>query len=125
MQSDIYREEILEHYRNPQNFGKPDKFSVSAKQTNPFCGDDIEIYIQWDKRDKGAIEDISFAGNGCVISTAAASILTDHIKGKTKKELTTFSENDMLGLLGIEISETRKKCALLSWSVLRDCLASV
>lgn len=118
----LYREELLEHYRNPQNFGKIPNFSASAKQSNPFCGDDIELFIKFEK-DK--IINIGFQGHGCAISMAAASMLTEFAKGKTKKELTTFGENDMLALLGVEVSETRKKCALLSLSVLRDCLGSV
>lgn len=117
--STIYREEILEHYRNPQNFGKLQKFNISSKQTNPFCGDEIEIYIKWDKE---AIGDIKFQGKGCAVSVAAASILLEYVKNKTKKELTKFSEKDMLNLLEIEVSETRKKCAFLALSVLKDCI---
>ncbi len=125
----LYREEILEHYRNPQNFGKPKNFDVSSKQSNPFCGDEIEIFVKFVSKSEGAkldhLEGVSFEGKGCAVSMAAASMLTEQVKGKTKKELTKFSEQDMLGLLGIEVSETRKKCALLSLSVLRDCLGSV
>lgn len=115
----LYREELLEHYRNPQNFGKIPNFSVCAKQSNPFCGDDVEVFI---KLEKDKIKNIGFVGQGCAISMAAASMLTEFAKGKTKKELTTFGENDMLALLGVEVSETRKKCALLALSVLKDCL---
>ncbi len=126
----LYREELLEHYRNPQNFGKISNFSVSSKQTNPFCGDELEIFVRCSES-WGAnrttplgcrINDIGFVGKGCAISMAGASMLTEHVKGKTKKELTKFSENDMLNLLGIEVSQTRKKCALLAHSVLKDCL---
>ncbi len=118
----LYREEILEHYRNPQNFGKLKTFDLSSKQSNPFCGDELEIFVVWSKGDKAVIRDIKFIGTGCAISTAAASMVTEHSKGKTKKELTNFSEIDMLKLLGIKVSETRKKCALLGLWVLRDCL---
>lgn len=115
----LYRDELLEHYRNPQNFGKIPNFSVCAKQSNPFCGDDIEIFVQFEK-DK--IKNIGFVGRGCAISMAGGSMLTEFVIGKTKKELTNFGEKAMLVLLGVEVSETRKKCALLAFSVLKDCI---
>lgn len=117
----MYREEILEHYRSPQNFGRLEQFDVSSKQLNPFCGDEITLYVTWGKGDN-MVEHVGFEGVGCAISIAAASMLTDFMRRKTKKELTKFAENDMLSLLGIEVSETRKKCALLAFSVLQDCL---
>ncbi|QQG41028.1 MAG: iron-sulfur cluster assembly scaffold protein [Candidatus Levyibacteriota bacterium] len=118
----LYREELLEHYRNPQNFGKLSHFDISSKQSNPFCGDHVEMFITLEK-DK--IKNIGFDGRGCAISMAGGSMLTEFAKGKTKEELTSFSEKDMLALLGIEVSETRKKCALLALSVLKDCLYGV
>ncbi|MBI2431177.1 MAG: SUF system NifU family Fe-S cluster assembly protein [Candidatus Levybacteria bacterium] len=118
----LYREELLEHYRNPLNFGELSDYTVSAKQTNPFCGDDVEMFI---KLNEDKVEDIRFTGQGCAISMAGASILTERVKGKVKSQLTKFSENDMLNLLGIEVSETRKKCALLALSVLKDCIYGV
>lgn len=129
MEDTLYKEEILEHYKDPQNFGKLEKFDANSKQLNPFCGDEIEIYVKFGKtagvignHPEGVIEDISFQGVGCAISIASASLLTEYTKGKTKKELTKFSEGDMLSLLGIEVSQTRKKCALLALYTLRDCL---
>jgi nitrogen fixation protein NifU and related proteins len=125
--NDLYREEILEHYNSPQNFGKLETFNTSSKQLNPFCGDEIEIFIQFarDQRQETSdkIQDIRFSGKGCAISIAAASMLTEYAKGKTKEELTKFSEDDMLSLLGIAVSPTRKKCALLARAVLRDCIS--
>ena len=117
--TNLYREEILEHYNNPLNFGKIKKFDKSSKQLNPFCGDEVEMFIEFSKN---KISNISFLAKGCAISIASCSILSDFVKGKTKKELTKFSEKDMLDLLGIEVSETRKKCALLALFVLRGCL---
>lgn len=119
MNDTLYKEEILEHYRFPLHFGKPAMYDASSRQLNPFCGDEVEIFIACSGEN---ISNISFIGKGCVISIAAASILTDYVKGKTKKELTKFSEKDMLALLGIEVSETRKKCAFLPLSVLKDLL---
>lgn len=119
MQNTLYREEILEQYRDPQNFGKLAHCDRSAHQTNPFCGDDIEMFVAFsDDR----IHAISFSGRGCVISIAAASLLTEFAKGRTKNELTKMTEDDMLGLLAIDVSEARKKCALLALAVLKDCL---
>ncbi len=131
--NDMYREEILEHYREPQNFGTLNHCSISSKQTNPLCGDEIEMFIEFDLKSAGAhtktpqgckarVEDIRFIGRGCAISIASASLLTEFAKGKTKSQLTKFSEEDMLGLLGIDVSESRKKCALLGLYVLKDCL---
>lgn len=129
--SDLYREEILEHYRSPLNFGRLDSFDVSSKQLNPLCGDEITIFMnfgpsassgQKSSSKEKVIKEIRFFGKGCAISVASASILTDFAKGKLKEQLTKFSEKDMLRLLGIQVSETRKKCALLALGVLKDCL---
>lgn len=119
MTGDLYRDEILEHYREPLNFGTLNGFHSFSKQSNPFCGDEIEIYIRFEKE---GVEDISFRGKGCAISIASGSILTEYAKRKTKKQLTKFGEDDMLSMIGVELSETRKKCALLALSVLQDCL---
>lgn len=125
--SDLYREEILEHYNNPQNFGKLVNFTISSRQTNPLCGDDIEIFVQFDKKSLGVntkspprCTNISFLGKGCALSIAAASFLTEFSKGKSKRELEEISEQHMLDLLQIEVSESRKKCALLAFYTLKD-----
>lgn len=117
----FYREEILDHYQNPHNFGKLNRFDKHSHQTNPLCGDDIEMFI---KVKSNKVHEISFQGKGCAICIAGASILTDFALGKAKNELTKFSEQDMLSLLGIQVSQTRKKCALLSLAVLKDCVKS-
>lgn len=115
----LYKEEILEHYKSPQNFGKIELFDKSSKQLNPLCGDEIEIFVRFEN---GEVSDISFTGKGCAISMASASLLTEYVKNKSKNRLTKLTERDMLTLLGVEVSETRKKCAFLALSVLRDCL---
>lgn len=122
MDNYLYKEEIIEHYKDPQNFGRPASFDISSRQLNPFCGDEIEMFIAFSKEKVSAI---GFEGHGCAISVAATSILTEYALKKSKKELTKFSQEDMLTLLGIEISETRKKCALLGWAVLQDCLRDI
>lgn len=126
----FYREEILEHYRNPLNKGKLSKFNVSSKQVNPFCGDEIEVFIKFEAQPlglkaiglKAKVKKISFEGRGCAICIASASILTEYAKRKTKNQLTNLNEKDMLRLLKIELSPTRKKCALLGLAVLKDCI---
>lgn len=131
--NNLYREEILEHYKDPQNFGKLPEFTHYSKLTNPFCGDDIEIFLNISSCCKAApgqkilchnsqITEVGFTGNGCAISIAGTSILTEFIKGKSIKELTSMTESDMLDLLKIDVSETRKKCAILGYSTLRDCI---
>ena len=129
----LYRDEILDHYQNPRHFGKLPHADTYARQTNPLCGDDISIWVSFSngksagvasKTPRGCrIEDIGFEGKGCAICLAGASMLTEYAKGRSKEELTKFGENDMLDMLGIEVSETRKKCAMLSLAVLNDCLA--
>ena len=114
----LYREEILEHYRDPQNFGVLEDYDMKSHQHNPFCGDDVEVYI----RGRENIEDITFTGAGCAISIAAGSILTEFSKGKTKEVLLKIYDTDMVEMLGVEVSETRKKCAVLALATLRDCL---
>ena len=119
MDSKIYREEILEHYKDPQNFGKPTGFTKMNSQYNPFCGDSVTIYLTLNG---DSITGCAFTGKGCAISIAAASILTEFVKRKKTTALTKMTEKDMLTLLGVEVSETRKKCALLALSTLKDCL---
>jgi nitrogen fixation NifU-like protein len=136
MDNYLYKEEIIDHYKNPQNFGRLQTFDVSSKQHNPFCGDEIELFLVYQKSQGSKskrtvmnsskngikVSHISFLGHGCAISIASASILTEFVKGKTLSSLTKFSQEDMLKLVNIKVSEIRKKCLLLSWSVLQDCL---
>lgn len=115
----LYKEEIIEHYKNPQNFGVLASYDASSKQLNPFCGDELELFVRFDGE---IVSEIGFQGHGCAISMAAMSMLSEYVKNKTKTELTKFSQEDMLKLLAIDISGTRKKCALLGLAVLQDCL---
>lgn len=116
----LYREELLDHYQNPRNFGRIDDADAHSRQTNPLCGDDISLWVIFDK--SGKVKQANFEGKGCAICLSGASMLTEYAVGKPKSKLTKFSELDMLNLLGIDVSETRKKCALLSLAVLKDCL---
>jgi nitrogen fixation NifU-like protein len=113
----LYREQILEHYKRPQNFGRLDEFDLEFEDSNPFCGDEQHVWIKLD--DDGRVEEVSFEGKGCAISTAATSMLTDELEGKSCEELLRLPKDFVLDLLGIEISATRMKCALLGLKVVK------
>jgi nitrogen fixation NifU-like protein len=117
---DLYRDEILEHYREPHNFGTLEHPDASYEGNNPLCGDRITMMLTVD--DAGAVTDVAFSGRGCAISQASASLLTDEIKGRPVSELETMKNQDILDLLGIEISPARLKCALLSLDTLQHAL---
>jgi nitrogen fixation protein NifU and related proteins len=112
----MYREHILEHYKSPQNYGALDDPQITYREDNPLCGDDIEIQIALDG-DK--VSDIRFRGQGCAISQASASLLTEEVKGKTLDQLKAMDKDKVLELLAIPISPVRLKCALLSLSVIQ------
>jgi nitrogen fixation protein NifU and related proteins len=114
----LYREQILEHYKRPQNFGRLEQFDLEFEDSNPFCGDEQHVWIKLD--DEGRVSEVSFEGKGCAISTAATSMLTDELEGKTREELLRLPKDFVLDLLGIEISATRMKCALLGLKVVKS-----
>jgi nitrogen fixation NifU-like protein len=112
----FYREYILDHYKNPRNFGRLEHADISHEENNPLCGDVVGM----DFRVKdGMIEDIRFHGRGCAISQASASLLTERLKGLSLEEARKIDKDDVIGELGIEISPARIKCALLSLKVLK------
>ena len=118
MSSDIYRELILDYYRNPRNFGKLDPHNISARDSNPLCGDEIEIQAQVSQ--DGKIEDIKFNGKGCAISQASTSMLTELAKGKPVEWVKELSKEDIFKMLGTsDLGPARVKCALLSMKVLK------
>jgi len=115
----IYQEIILDHYRNPRNQGELKVPTYAAAMNNPTCGDKLEMQILV-KND--IIEDVKFKGSGCAISQASASILTEFLKGKSLEEAKRLKKDDLLDLLGIELSLTRLKCALLSLETFQKSL---
>jgi nitrogen fixation NifU-like protein len=117
---DLYRDEILEHYRNPHNFGTLEQPTTVKEGANPLCGDRITLMLGID--DAGNISDVAFTGRGCAISQASASMLTDEIKGKPLAELVQLGPDDVLENLGIEISPARMKCAMLSLETLQSAI---
>ena len=114
---DLYREQILEHYKRPRNFGRLDDYDLEFEDSNPFCGDEQHVFIKLDG--EGRVDSVSFEGKGCAISTAATSMLTDELRGRTRAELLALPKEFVLDLLGIDISATRIKCALLGLKVVK------
>ncbi len=119
-EEELYREHILDHYKNPRNKVKLSRFSHFCKQNNPLCGDEVEIFLRFEKE---RVEEISFVGQGCAISQASASLLTEHVKKKSLAEVSSLREQDILSLLGISLSPLRQKCALLSLQTLQKALS--
>jgi nitrogen fixation NifU-like protein len=117
----MYQDLILDHYRNPRNFGKLERATNTGEAKNLSCGDRLEMTLSVKA---GKVTDIRFQGEGCAISQAAASMLTGYAKGKSVKELLTLDPKDVLELLAIELSPVRMKCALLSLETLKKALSS-
>ena len=120
MSMDYYREYILDHYRNPRNYGKLDHPDVHGEDSNPLCGDQLAIDLQIDGDQVTAVR---FQGRGCAISQAAASMLSEMIEGRTVEEVLQLGKDDVLDALSIPISPARMKCAFLSLRVLHRSLA--
>ena len=117
MSDDIYREIILDHYRNPRNKGKLSDADVTIHDSNPLCGDEIDIHL---KVEEDKIKDIKFEGRGCAISQASASMLTEMILNKPLSSVKNITKDDILENIGLmNLGPARIKCALLSLKVLK------
>jgi nitrogen fixation NifU-like protein len=114
---DLYRDYILDHYKQPRNFGELEPHDLEAFEHNPLCGDQLGVHIAVDE--EGRISDLRFHGHGCAISQAAASIASEELKGMALEEAGALDADWILELLGIPVSATRRKCALLSLKVVR------
>lgn len=118
MMEEIYRENILDHYKNPRN-KKALHNCTSAKETNPSCGDELTLYLNLQN---GKISEASFTGIGCAISQASASMLTEKLAGMDAEAAKKLDEKSVLEMLGISISVNRMNCAILPLKALRKCL---
>ncbi|HKQ18425.1 MAG TPA: SUF system NifU family Fe-S cluster assembly protein [Candidatus Eisenbacteria bacterium] len=113
---DLYRQNILDHYQNPRNFGTLPHPDISVEDSNPLCGDKIRMDL---RIEQDRVADVRFSGVGCSISRAAASMLTEEIKGKTLEEVKRIGRDEVLEMLGIELGPVRLKCALLALKTLK------
>jgi nitrogen fixation NifU-like protein len=115
---ELYRDQILEHYKRPHNFGPLEDYDLEFEDNNPFCGDEQHVFLKLDE--DGKVAEVSFEGQGCAISTAATSLLTDELEGMTPQEILALPKDYVLDLLGIDISATRMKCALLGLKIVKS-----
>jgi len=117
----LYRDFILEHYREPHNRGRLDPHDLAFADSNPTCGDELGMTLRLDESRK-RIADVAFDGRGCAISQASASILTDGLRGQSLDEVKAMDPKDLLDELGVPIGPARLKCALLSYKVLQGAV---
>jgi nitrogen fixation protein NifU and related proteins len=115
----LYREVILDHYKNPRGHGVIEGADVEAEGLNPLCGDEVTIFVSFDGE---AIEDVKFRGRGCAISQAATSMLMEMVKGRSAQEVAEMSREELLEEVGIPLTPVRLKCALLGLGVLKVAL---
>jgi nitrogen fixation NifU-like protein len=116
---DLYRDYILDHYKHPRNFGELEPHDLEALEHNPLCGDELGVHI---KVKDGRIADLRFHGHGCAISQASASIASEELVGLELDEAGSLSADWMIELLGIPVSATRRKCALLNLKVIKSAV---
>ena len=113
---DLYREEILDHYKNPRNFGHLSSATIKDTSDNVSCGDSISIELLLEGTgDDNRIADIRFSGSGCAISQASASLLTEHVKGKLVGDMKRLTPDDIYKILGVTLTPSRVKCAFLGY----------
>jgi nitrogen fixation protein NifU and related proteins len=117
---DLYRDNILDHYKNPRNSGHLHDPTVAAEGVNPLCGDELSVELHVED---GVVTDVRYNGRGCAISQAAASMISDAVKGRPVEEVERIGREDVLDELGIPLTPIRLKCALLSVGVLKVALA--
>ncbi|WP_135366228.1 Fe-S cluster assembly sulfur transfer protein SufU [Halosimplex halophilum] len=117
--SDMYRQQILDHYKNPRNYGELEEATFTHVGENPMCGDTIEMDVVLDDAEE-TIERVAFRGDGCAISQASASMLSEQLAGMSVEELREMDRDDVIDMLGVDISPMRVKCAVLAEKVAQD-----
>jgi nitrogen fixation NifU-like protein len=118
---DLYREVILDHYKNPRGHGVLDPADAHAEGQNPLCGDEVTIYVAFEE-DGETIDEVKFSGRGCAISQAATSMLTEMVKGKTATDIAVLDKQALLDEIAIPLTPVRLKCALLGLTTLKVAL---
>ena len=121
MSDQLYREVILDHYKNPRGHGVIEGADAQAEGMNPLCGDEVSIYVAFDE-DGETIDDVKFSGRGCAISQASTSMLIDMAKGRKATEVAQMPKDELLEEIGIPLTPIRLKCALLGLGVLKVAL---
>ena len=117
----MYREVILDHYKNPRGHGVIEDADAHAEGLNPLCGDEVSIYVQF-ADDGETIDEVKFSGRGCAISQAATSMLTEMVKGRSAAEVASLPRDELLEEIGIPLTPVRLKCAILGLGVLKVAL---
>ncbi|MGH3104922.1 MAG: Fe-S cluster assembly sulfur transfer protein SufU [Gaiellaceae bacterium] len=117
----LYREVILDHYKNPRGHGVLEDADASADGQNPLCGDEVSIFVSF-AEDGETIDEVKFSGRGCAISQAATSMLTEMVQGRKAAEIASLPRDDLLEEIGIPLTPIRLKCALLGLSTLKLAL---
>jgi nitrogen fixation NifU-like protein len=117
----MYREVILDHYKNPRGHGVIDDADAHAEGMNPLCGDEVDIYVSFDD-DGETIDEVKFSGRGCAISQAATSMLMEMVEGRKAADVAAISKDELLDEVGIPLTPVRLKCALLGLGVLKVAL---
>ena len=118
---DLYREVILDHYKNPRNYGLLEPSDAHAEGQNPLCGDEVSVSIRF-AEDGETIEEIGFEGRGCAVSQAATSMLTDIVKGRKATDIASLPKEEILEEVGIPLTPVRMKCAILGLGVVKVAL---
>ena len=120
--SDMYRQQILDHYKNPRNYGELEDPDFEHVGENPMCGDTIKMFVRL-ADDGDTIEHVSFVGDGCAISQASASMLSGELRGESLEAVEAMDRDDIVDMLGVELSPMRIKCAVLAEKVAQDGIA--
>jgi len=117
----LYREVILDHYKNPRGHGVIDGADAEAEGQNPLCGDEVSIYVRFGE-DDDTIDEVKFSGRGCAISQAATSMLTEMVQGRKASEVAELDKDELLEEIGIPLTPIRLKCAMLGLTTLKVAL---
>jgi len=117
----LYREVILDHYKNPRGHGVMEDADADAEGMNPLCGDEVTIYVRFGE-DSDTIDEVKFSGRGCAISQAATSMLTEMVQGKKASDVAVLDKDELLDEIGIPLTPIRLKCAMLGLTTLKVAL---